>query len=256
MNPILFGYDAWNFFHQLPWVFENEVLSGSDLSFFSIMLLFTIKLLPCKTCCNDAQILLSKMDWTNALFISDKVRIATRASLARFVFIFHSNVSNKLKKKVWSDDWMKSVKIRTNWIESYIRLITIIAWNFPNPEDWKKSHDKTKEISTQYIYDKNNLLFLYKYYFEMVIPMVLKYTPLGSLYDQFLSQNTLSCLQLSNRTNFTRWFSKFRIMLSEQQEWEGNLWNIEELNLYFPMFRSKEECGKIERPSTIFQGCQ
>lgn len=256
MNPNLFGYDAWNFFHAIPWKFENEILLNSDLASFVIMVLFTIKLLPCKTCCGDAQMLLKKMDWTNNLFVHKNYKIATRGSVARFVFRFHWKVSDKLKKPVWSDDWKNSVFVRDDWLQSYIRLITIIAWNFPNPEDWKKTHDKTKEISGQYMYDKEQVIFLYRYYFECVVPMVFKNTTLASSYDSFLTQNPLSFLQLANRTNFTRWFSKFRSILSKDVSWNDCLWDFQELNTFFPTFRAKEECGKVDRPSTIFQGCQ
>lgn len=256
MNPLTFGYDGWNFLHGLPWQFQSSVLSSSDLSSIVIIGLFTIKLIPCKTCCNDGHSLLKKMNWTRHLYVHSKSKIATRGSVARFFFLFHDKVNDKLKKPKWSDDWKKSILPRRDWIQSFVRLITIIAWNFPNPEDWKKTHDKSNEISSLFIYDKEQLLFLYKFYFQCVVPRVFKLTPFGDLYDEFLMKNSLSSLQLMNKTNFTRWFSKFRTLLSKHPEWEGSLWGFQEMNTFASSFGSKEECGKVERPSTIFQGCQ
>jgi len=196
MNPILFGREAWNFFHQLPWIFNNEILNENDLSEFFNILFFTLKLLPCKTCCQDSQNLLKKLNIVKNLGLrigktanknnennennlnnendeSDEKIIVTRSCLAELVFNLHTMVNEKLKKKVFSTDWKSSVKNRPDWIESFLKLLTIFAWNFPSSEDWKKSSRTDGEYSSKYLYDRNQVLFYYKFYFTSIVPLVL-----------------------------------------------------------------------------------
>lgn len=268
MNPIVFGRETWNFLHNLPWIFPKEILSDNEWSDFFMIVYFTIKLLACKSCCSDAQDLIKKTDFLRKVGIClGNKTIITRSCLSKWIFEIHTMVNEKLKKKVFSKDWKCSIKKRPDWLQSFMKMLTINAWNFPSPEDWKKiGQNNDKEISSKYLYDKEQVIFYYKFYFEYIVPLVFSKISLDKFYENFLITNPLTRLQLSNRINFSRWFCKFRKSASQDKNfscimeinYQDNFeyWSFEDLELFLENTRSKEDCGKIDRPGTIFQGCQ
>lgn len=267
MNPIVFGRETWNFFHNLPWIFPKEILNENEWSDFFMIFYFTLKLLACKSCASDSQNLLKKSDFLRkvGICIGSKT-IVTRSCLAKWVFEFHTMLNEKLKKKVFSKDWKCSIKKRPDWLQSFMKMLTIYSWNFPSPEDWKKTGQNEKEFSSKYLYDKDQVIFYYKFYFQNIVPLVFSKVSIDGFYENFLIKNPLTRLQFSNRINFCRWFCKFRKLANQDKKFSllinnhsndnFQFWSFEDLELFMDNTRSKDDCGKIDRPGTIFQGCQ
>jgi hypothetical protein len=186
------------------------------------------------------------------------------------MYDFHMKVNEKLKKPTFTTAWELTVFERKDSLLSLIRMLTLMVWNYPAPEDWKREkypsqNNEYLETSSKYLYDKQRTIDYYKLFFIEILPQIIEYTQLSMTWNTFIEIEPMTDLIFLSQVNFVRWFTGFRKLiketsfpeLDEKQRVElTNLWDYDDISIFVRAIRAKEDCGKGAVEGTIFQGCQ
>lgn len=231
MNSSAFGNPAWNFLHQLPWLFPTEVLSLEDSIVIIRFLRAIIRMLPCMYCRNSGELFEKELGLLDSVsYDLGGFKIVTRSRVAKYIYEFHNRVNVKLEKPLFGVSWKDSVKPRSDWKLSFWALMFAICWNFPES-------DPSDDMITKYFI-----------FFANLLPRTLKYTDVGKDYSKCLKTMPFSKNILNNRLLICKWIYNTRCMCMDSCGSEE--WNFEDTDTLMEAFRARTQTCSMNRPSS------
>jgi len=228
MNPSFWGSAAWDFLHQVPWLFPNEILSKKDSIDVLKFLHSFLNILACPTCSKDALDIEKKLNLLKSLIIPFNKNIMTRGKIAQYVYNLHNEVNLKLGYSFYGTNWRDSLKIRKKWAKNMFIFIFSVAWNYP-----KINADPEKKI-------------LYEKFFSIDLPLILKYNELGKIYSSYLLINPFDNNVMINRTTVFSWIYNLKISVSHIC---GDTWNFTDICDFLQAMEARLDCN-------VSNGCQ
>jgi hypothetical protein len=132
MNTLSFGRHFWNFKHDLPYLFPEEVLSQEDAVNIVLFIHYFPFILPCHYCSDSAQIFEKRMEtFYRISVIINGNRYVTRALISEYFYDFHNIVNRKLGKPQLQLTWRDALIIeRPPWQDSFWNMVIILIFNF------------------------------------------------------------------------------------------------------------------------------
>lgn len=252
MNPSFWGYSSWDFLHQVPWLFPDEVLPIDDSIHIIKFLHAFVDILGCPTCSRDASEIQKSLKMIDSLSVTmpSGKKVLTRSTVARFIYDMHNEVNKKLGKPKFGTNWRDSLVKRENWKHHMFVFLFSVVWNYGRPITTSMNENK-QQLSLQkgQLTIPIELRMKYEYFFIIALPNVLRYTELYEPYKIF--QDTYDFVNTTvDRKSMFRWIYELQVRIDSIQQC-GPLWEFEEVYNFLTAMEARSDCS--ENP---LGGCQ
>lgn len=225
MNSVIFGGYGWEFLHSLPSVFPNEVLSIDDSVSVIRFCRWIAFILPCRYCRESSEQFSKELGLFATLVTDFGYRLAvTRGNLARFLYLLHDKVNDKLGHERFKGTWQDTVRKRPTWRNTLFSFLYFVAWNYPN--------DPTPELTFKYVA-----------FFKIILPEVLRHTDVGSVMGRYVKEVPPTASLFKNRDFVTRWLYNLRKTMETIM---GPPWEFRDLDVIVEAFRARSSSCRIE----------
>jgi hypothetical protein len=258
MNPIAIGTSQWELYHELEWLYTEEILKINEAKEFIKYVYFSIWCFMCKTCAIDAKNQLQKMinevGPLYKIFSADgDGSVYTRTSLAKGVYELHRRVNTKLQKPFIGATFETYLvrKERKDIFETMKRQTELFIGYWPDENvKWEIDPRDGKKYNSHYAYDYDTIMFYFRYFLESIIPNIFL------LIDPSMKKLEMEEIVWVDKINMFRWLNSFL----KTSKFNSNIdWNLKTKILYFKAISPKlKDCGisDKQKKGTIFQGCQ
>jgi hypothetical protein len=224
MNPSFWGSNGWNFLHNLPWLYENEVLSKKEAIDVIEFIHSFMQILPCSACSKSALQFEKHADLVNSLsFNIDGYLYFTRSRIAKYFYDLRNSVNMKLEKPVFGKSWVDSIPARSDpkLTESLCTFMLAAAWNY----------DKNESVTKRILFER---------FFTILLPRVIANTDIGKLYNIYLKAYDYKKTD-GNRKRITFWAYGFR--RSATMIIGYSPWTFEENMIFLSSTEARSACG-------------